>query len=345
MYGRRTILFIDEIHTIVGAGSAEGAIDAANIMKPELSRGDIQLIGATTLAEYRKFIEKDAALERRFQPVLVEEPTVDATIDILFGLKKKFESHHKIIIDDKAIKAAARLSERYIHDRFLPDKAIDVIDEACAMATVVSSFDSDKTKNLKERLRQTSFDKRRAINDRDFELATNLGELEKLYTSELTEELSRETNVEKAVVTEKEIIEVINEITGIDISNGMLNVAKRKFGQLNNLNFKLLDVESEFIEEKFDKIVLYSMFPHLNNKVETIKKLVHNSLNKNGKLLIAHSDSREFLNNLHSNADDRVNNDMLIDVNEQKEIFERESLKVIKAYEDDEIYYLVIENI
>lgn len=135
------------------------------------------------------------------------------------------------------------------------------------------------------------------------------------------------------------------KITGIDISNGMLNVAKRKFGQLNNLNFKLLDVESEFIEEKFDKIVLYSMFPHLNNKVETIKKLVHNSLNKNGKLLIAHSDSREFLNNLHSNADDRVNNDMLIDVNEQKEIFERESLKVIKAYEDDEIYYLVIENI
>ena len=211
------ILFIDEIHTIVGAGSAEGAIDAANIMKPELSRGDIQLIGATTLAEYRKFIEKDAALERRFQPVLVEEPTVDATIDILFGLKKKFESHHKIIIDDKAIKAAARLSERYIHDRFLPDKAIDVIDEACAMATVVFNFDSDKTKNLKERLRQTSFDKRRAINDRDFELATNLGELEKLYTSELTEELSRETNVEKAVVTEKDIIEVINEITGIDI--------------------------------------------------------------------------------------------------------------------------------
>jgi demethylmenaquinone methyltransferase/2-methoxy-6-polyprenyl-1,4-benzoquinol methylase len=135
------------------------------------------------------------------------------------------------------------------------------------------------------------------------------------------------------------------KITGVDISEGMLNVAKRKFGQLSNLNFKLLDVENEFIEEKFDKIVLYSMFPHLNNKVETIKKLVNNNLNKNGKLLIAHSDSREFLNNLHSNADDRVSNDILIDVNKQKEVFEIANLKVINAYEDDEIYYLVIENV
>ena len=135
------------------------------------------------------------------------------------------------------------------------------------------------------------------------------------------------------------------KVTGVDISQGMLNVAKRKFGQLSNLNFKLLDVENEFIEEKFDKIVLYSMFPHLNNKVETIKKLVNNNLNKNGKLLIAHSDSREFLNNLHSNADDRVSNDILIEVNKQKEAFEKSDLKVTKAYEDDEIYYLVIENI
>jgi len=135
------------------------------------------------------------------------------------------------------------------------------------------------------------------------------------------------------------------KITGIDISQGMLNVAKRKFDKLNNIKFKLLDVENEFIEEKFDKIVLYSMFPHLNNKVETIKKLVHNNLNKNGKLLIAHSDSREFLNNLHSNTDDRVSKDILIDVNKQKEVFESANLKVIKSYEDDEIYYLVIENI
>ena len=135
------------------------------------------------------------------------------------------------------------------------------------------------------------------------------------------------------------------KVTGVDISQGMLNVAKRKFSDLSNVNFKLLNVEDEVIEEKFDKIVLYSMFPHLSNKVGTIKKLVNNNLNKNGKLLIAHSDSREFLNNLHSNADDRVSNDILIDVNKQKEVFEMEGLKVTKAYEDDEIYYLVIENI
>lgn len=135
------------------------------------------------------------------------------------------------------------------------------------------------------------------------------------------------------------------EITGVDISEGMLNVAKRKFGQLINVKFEKVDVEKDFIEEKYDKIVLYSMFPHLNNKTETIKKLVNNNLKEKGKLLIAHSDSREFLNNLHSNADERVSEDILIEVNKQKEIFERASLNVTKAYEDDEIYYIVIENI
>ena len=134
------------------------------------------------------------------------------------------------------------------------------------------------------------------------------------------------------------------EITGVDISEGMLNVAKRKFGQLINVKFEKVDVEKDFIEEKYDKIVLYSMFPHLNNKTETIKKLVNNNLKEKGKLLIAHSDSREFLNNLHSNADERVSEDILIEVNKQKEIFERASLNVTKAYEDDEIYYIVIEN-
>ena len=135
------------------------------------------------------------------------------------------------------------------------------------------------------------------------------------------------------------------EITGVDISEGMLSVAKRKFGQLSNVRFEVLDIENDSIEKKFDKIVLYSMFPHLNNRVEAVKKLVNNNLKENGKLLIAHSDSREFLNNLHSNADERVSEDRLIDVNKQKEAFEKASLKVTKAYEDDEIYYLVIENI
>lgn len=135
------------------------------------------------------------------------------------------------------------------------------------------------------------------------------------------------------------------EITGVDMSEGMINVAKRKFGELYNVKFEILDVENDSIEKKFDKIVLYSMFPHLNNRVEAVKKLVNNNLKENGKLLIAHSDSREFLNNLHSNADERVSEDILIEVNKQKEAFEKASLKVTKAYEDDEIYYLVIENI
>jgi len=135
------------------------------------------------------------------------------------------------------------------------------------------------------------------------------------------------------------------KIVGVDISEGMLNVAKSKFINLDNVSFKTLDVENDIIDTKFDKIVLYSMFPHLNNKVETIKKLVENNLNENGKLLIAHSDSRAFLNNLHSNADDSVSKDILIDVNKQKKLFENTKLNVTKAYEDDEIYYLVIENI
>lgn len=135
------------------------------------------------------------------------------------------------------------------------------------------------------------------------------------------------------------------KITGVDISEGMLKVAKRKFSDLENVSFDLIDIENEIINSKFDKIVLYSMFPHLNNRVETIKKLVENNLNQNGKLLIAHSDSREFLNNLHKDTDERVSEDRLIEINKQKELFEEANIRVTKAYEDDEIYYLVIENL
>ena len=214
---KSVILFIDEIHTIVGAGSAEGAIDAANIMKPELSRGDIQLIGATTLSEYRKYIEKDSALERRFQPILVEEPSVDKTIDILKGLRSRYENHHGVSISEDAIKAAARLSERYIQDRFLPDKAIDVLDETCALANVYNAFDNDKSKNLREKIRQTSIERKNAINNRDFELAINLRELEKLYSDELDAQIAqaREQGI-KISVTEKEVVTVIKEMTGIN---------------------------------------------------------------------------------------------------------------------------------
>lgn len=135
------------------------------------------------------------------------------------------------------------------------------------------------------------------------------------------------------------------QLTGVDISQGMLDMANRKFGQLINVNFELLDVERDTIENKYDKIVLYSMFPHLNNKTETIKKLVRENLKVNGELLIAHSDSRDYLNNLHRNADESVSEDRLIEVNKQREVFESVNLKVTKAYEDDEIYYIVIENI
>ena len=213
---KAVILFIDEIHTIVGAGSAEGAIDAANILKPELSRGEIQLIGATTLSEYRKFIEKDSALERRFQPIIVEEPSIEGTINILKGIRSRYEFHHRIKISDEAIEMAAKLSERYIQDRFLPDKAIDVLDEACALASAKTLVDNDKSRNIKDRLRQTTENKRIAINSRDFEKAKKLKELEMIYASELNDEMNRITPVGKDIVTDDDVFNVINEITGIN---------------------------------------------------------------------------------------------------------------------------------
>ncbi|MBQ8414699.1 MAG: ATP-dependent Clp protease ATP-binding subunit [Clostridia bacterium] len=212
------ILFIDEIHTIVGAGSAEGAIDAANIMKPELSRGGIQVIGATTLSEYRKYIEKDSALERRFQPILVEEPSVAKTVDILKGIKDRYERHHRVLITDEAIEAAARLSERYIQDRFLPDKAIDLLDEACAFANVFTIDETEKTRVLRENIRQTTIDRKNAINHRDFELAANLKELERLYNDELKLELgNNEGNKSKVTVGKEDVEKIVSEMTGIEL--------------------------------------------------------------------------------------------------------------------------------
>lgn len=210
------ILFIDEIHTIVGAGSAEGAIDASNIMKPELSRGDIQLIGATTLSEYKKYIEKDGALERRFQPVMVEESTIQGTLDILFGIRERYEAHHGVKIEDDAIRAAVLLSERYIQDRFLPDKAIDVLDEACAMTNVTLKQNNKKIKNIYEKMRQLSRDKSEAVRTSDFDLAFNLKELEKICNDEIARELKNYEEAKSSVrVTEADIRRVISEITGI----------------------------------------------------------------------------------------------------------------------------------
>lgn len=220
------ILFIDEIHTIVGAGSAEGAIDAANIMKPELSRGCIRVIGATTLKEYRKYIEKDAALERRFQPVNVEEPDIEKTVTILAGIKERYEQHHKIRIEDAAIKAAAVLSERYIQDRFLPDKAIDVLDEACAKISTKKSVDNSKFAKIKEKMRQLSKDRLSAIDGNNLDLAAELGELESVYKGELASEARFIGRIDNTIaVTEEHVKEVISEICGIDITSSLAPIS------------------------------------------------------------------------------------------------------------------------
>ena len=216
---KSVILFIDEIHTIVGAGSAEGAIDAANILKPQLSRAEIQLIGATTFSEYHKYIEKDAALERRFQALTIEEPTRKQTLEILRGLKSRYEEHHSVVITDKALVAAVELSERYIQDRYFPDKAIDILDEACAKVNVVKHSKNSQSENFEEKIRQTQSDKDSAIKNQDYSLALKLRDIELDYRFQL-EKMSDVFVVEQEVqiITEQDIKEIINEITGIPIS-------------------------------------------------------------------------------------------------------------------------------
>ncbi|MCL1831434.1 MAG: ATP-dependent Clp protease ATP-binding subunit [Oscillospiraceae bacterium] len=181
------ILFIDELHSIIGAGAAEGAIDAANILKPQLARGEIQLIGATTIEEYRRFIEKDSALERRFQPITIDEPDEPSAIRILEGLRDKYEAHHKVKIADSAITAAVELSARYINDRFLPDKAIDLIDEASALLRLRAFTAPPDIQELEEKLLRLTDEKADAVNAQDFELAANLRDKERRFTQELDE--------------------------------------------------------------------------------------------------------------------------------------------------------------
>ncbi|MBQ7315161.1 MAG: ATP-dependent Clp protease ATP-binding subunit [Clostridia bacterium] len=212
------ILFIDEIHTIVGAGAAEGTIDAANILKPELSRGGIQLIGATTVQEYRKTIEKDAALERRFQPITVEEPDAQAALRILFGVRKTYEAHHSLRISDDALRACVWLSERYIQDRFLPDKALDLLDEACAQKNVVYNQKTENVVNLEEKIRQTEMQKEDAVRKQDFSLALSLKDLEVLYKDQLQKEREEEDSEKHTrTVSEEDIRAIVTEMTGIPI--------------------------------------------------------------------------------------------------------------------------------
>jgi ATP-dependent Clp protease ATP-binding subunit ClpC len=214
------ILFIDEIHTIVGAGAAEGAIDAANILKPLLARGEIQIVGATTLNEYRKYIEKDSALERRFQPVAVDEPSIHDSINILKGLRDKYEAHHNVKITDDAIEAAVKLSSRYINDRFLPDKAIDLIDEAASRARLKSYTEPYKIKNIEEKIEKLSKEKEEAIAIQDFEKAAELRDKQNKEKSNLEKEKKKwkDKNV-KAIrnISSEEVSEVIASSTGIPI--------------------------------------------------------------------------------------------------------------------------------
>ncbi len=214
------ILFIDEIHTIVGAGSAEGAIDAANILKPILARGEVSLIGATTIDEYRKYIEKDAALERRFSSVLIEEPDVKSTIEILQGIRDRYEKHHNVKITDEAISAAVNLSVRYISDRFLPDKAIDVIDEAASNARMIKYTIPEKIKTLENGLEEITKEKEKAIYNQEFENAAVLRDKEQKQRKKLEKEKEKwnDENVKAmTVITEDNVAEVISKWTNIPV--------------------------------------------------------------------------------------------------------------------------------
>ena len=215
------ILFIDELHTIVGAGSAEGAVDAANIIKPALGRGEIRVIGATTLNEYRKYIEKDAALERRFQPVTVGEPTPEATLEILKGLRDKYEAHHKLTITDEALEAAVQLSKRYIGDRFLPDKAIDLMDEAASQVRMTAEASSPDLKALEEKITALHREKTEAVAAQDFEKAAQLRDIEKNYQEQVEIERDnwrKQLAQNRGNVTADDVAKVVAGWTGIPVT-------------------------------------------------------------------------------------------------------------------------------
>jgi ATP-dependent Clp protease ATP-binding subunit ClpC len=218
---REVVLFIDELHTLVGAGAAEGAIDAANILKPALARGEIQCIGATTLNEYRKYIEKDAALERRFQPVFVDEPSLQETIEILHGIRPLYDKHHRVEITDDALKAAAELSVRYVTDRSLPDKAIDLIDEASARVRMKLTTTPDNLREMQKEIRQLQAQKEEAIAGQDYETAASFRDKEKkLKEKYVSLEMSWRDELGATVpeVTEEHIAEIISSWTGVPVS-------------------------------------------------------------------------------------------------------------------------------
>ncbi len=242
------ILVIDEVHTLIGAGAAEGAIDAANILKPALARGELQCIGATTLDEYRKHIERDAALERRFQPVMVGEPSVDETIEILHGLRDRYEQHHKLKISDEALIAAAKLSDRYISDRYLPDKAIDLIDEAGSRVRLINSQLPPAAKELDRELRQLLKEKDDAVRAQDFDRAGELRDREMEIKAEIRAIAQSKTGTgrpegEEPVVTEEDIAHIVASWTGVPVNKLTESESEKLLHMEDTLHQRLIGQE------------------------------------------------------------------------------------------------------
>lgn len=242
------ILVIDEVHTLIGAGAAEGAIDAANILKPALARGELQCIGATTLDEYRKHIERDAALERRFQPVMVGEPSVDETIEILYGLRDRYEQHHKLKISDEALVAAAKLSDRYISDRYLPDKAIDLVDEAGSRVRLMNSQLPPAAKELDKELRQILKEKDDAVRSQDFDRAGELRDREMEIKAEIRAIAQSKTNAsgtegQEPVVTEEDIAHIVASWTGVPVNKLTESESEKLLHMEDTLHQRLIGQE------------------------------------------------------------------------------------------------------
>ncbi|MBE6815721.1 MAG: ATP-dependent Clp protease ATP-binding subunit [Ruminococcaceae bacterium] len=240
------IVFIDELHNIVGAGSAEGAVDAANILKPSLARGDIRVIGATTLNEYRKYIEKDAALERRFQPVIVEEPSLESAKEMIYGVKSFYENHHGVTITDEAIDSALTLSERYITDRFLPDKAIDLIDEASAKVKLKNYCLPENLKNFEKNIKEKTENKLKAIKEQDFEKAAKYRDEEKKLNTELRikkQKWQEETDNKKLFVTEEDIKNIVSVWAKIPVTEISKTESEKLLTLENELHKRIVGQE------------------------------------------------------------------------------------------------------
>src|ERR687895_657964 len=253
------ILFIDELHNLVGAGAAEGAIDAASILKPALARGELQTIGATTLDEYRKYLERDSALERRFQQIRVDQPSTEETVQILKGLRDRYETHHRVGITDEALDAAAELADRYISDRFLPDKAIDLIDEAASRARIKSMTAPPVYRDLEEEIETTRRDKEAAIEAQEFEKAANLRDKERQLTNkkrELEEQWRSGESGERPEIGEEEIADIVSMWTGIPV-------------------FKLTEAETQKLMRMEDE--LHKRVIGQNAAIEAVSKAIRRS--------------------------------------------------------------------